>query len=333
MGVINFPSPHRAAIRQGASKTMEIILHLGAHRTASTSFQHYLRRNAETLAKSGIGVWGPLRTRDGLLTGVVPASGSPRAPAQQLARATGRVSIALTKAEQTGTAQLVVSDENMLGAPRRNLRHSALYDDAGQRMARFAQAFGPRVTRVVLSIRAQDSYWGSALAFAVARGHRVPRRDDLDRLVTSPRHWRDVIADVACACPGADIHVLPYEVFGGQPERKLQAITGQAKMPRKHARAWLNRAPTIESLRAIVAERGGHSARLGEGEGRWQPFDAAQAAALRESYADDLFWLRAGADGLATLIEETEPGEAGTQPPLGQTTRGHSNDDEERRMA
>ncbi len=333
MSVTNFPIPHRAAIRQGASKTMEIILHLGAHRTASTSFQHYLRRNMEALAKSGVGVWGPLRTRNGILTGVVPAAGSPRPPDQQLARATGRISIALTKAEQAGVRQLLVSDENMLGAPRRNLRHSTLYDDAGQRMARFAQAFGQGVRRVVLSIRGQDSYWSSALAFAVARGHRVPNGNDLDRLVTSARHWRDVIADVACAFPEADIQVMPYEVFGGQPERKLQIVTGQATPPNKHARAWLNRAPTIEALRVIVAERGGNPARLGEGEGRWHPFDAAQTAALRESYADDLFWLRAGADGLATVIEETGPGEAGTHPPLGQTTRGHSNGDEERRMA
>ena len=333
MSVTTFPIPQRAAIGQGASETMEIILHLGAHRTASTSFQHYLRGNTDALAESGVGVWGPLRTRDGVLTGVVPASGNPRPPAQQLVRATGRVSIALTKAEQAGFAQLVVSDENMLGAPRRNLRHRTLYDDAGQRMARFAQAFGQGVSRVVLSIRGQDSYWSSALAFAVARGHRVPNRDDLDRLVTSARHWRDVIADVACAFPRADIQVMPYEVFGGQPERKLQVITGQATPPKKHARAWLNRAPKIETLRAIVAERGGNPARLGEGEGRWQPFDAGQTAALRESYADDLFWLRAGADGLATLIEETGPGEAGTHPPLGQTTRGHSNDDEKRRMA
>ena len=62
-------------------------------------------------------------------------------------------------------------------------------------------------------------------------------------------------------------------------------------------------------------------------------FDSAQTAALREAYADDLFWLRAGADGLATLIEENGPGQAGEHPPTGQTTRGHDNDDEERRMA
>ena len=332
MSVTQFPSPRSAAIRQGASNTMEIILHLGAHRTASTSFQDYLHRNATTLRRAGIGVWGPGQTRDGLLTGVVPVPGR-RPPAQQLARATGRVSIALARARARGIECLLVSDENMLGAPRRNLRRSTLYDDAGERLARYAQAFGGRVSRVALSIRGQDSYWASALAFAVARGHRVPSAAELDRLVSAGRHWRDVVADVACAFPQAQIRVLPHEVFGGQPERKLEIMTGRDGLPRRHARTWLNRGPGLDRLRAIVAERGGDPARLGPGDGRWQPFDPAQAAALRDAYADDLFWLRAGADGFATLTEETGPGQAGQQPPTGQTTRGHPNGDEERRLA
>lgn len=332
MSVTQFPSPHSAATRRRASKTMDIILHIGAHRTASTGFQHYLRSNSGALSGLGIGVWGPLRTRDGLLTGVVPVPGL-RPPGQQLKRAAGRIAIAAVTAQKNGFTQLLVSDENMLGAPRRNLRQSALYGDAEERMARFAQAFGGRVTRVVLSIRGQESYWTSVLGFAVARGHRVPRPDDLDRLVTSNRHWRDVIADVACAFPRADLQVLPYELFGSLPERKLEVMTGRVGLPRKHARAWLNRAPTLKALRGIVAERGGDADRLGDGEGRWHPFDSAQTAALREAYADDLLWLRAGADGLATLIEENGPGQAGEHPPAGQTTRGHANDDEERRMA
>jgi hypothetical protein len=82
-----------------------------------------------------------------------------------------------------------------------------------------------------------------------------------------------------------------------------------------------------------VAARGGDAGVLPEGAGRWQPFDAYQKQALQEAYADDLFWLSAGADGLARLIEETGPNEAGTQPPDGRTTRGQDNGIEERRLA
>lgn len=324
--------PHFAAFRRKARKDMDIILHLGAHRTASTSFQFYLRENADVLTASGIGFWGPWRTRDGLLTGVVPVPG--RGPAaRQFQRAQGRIALQLEKARARGLKHLIVSDENMLGACRRNLRFRRLYAAAGERAARFGDAFGGQVTRVVLCPRSQDTYWASALAFSVGRGHRVPETDDLDRLVTANRHWRDVVTDIACALPGVEFLVMPYECFGGRPEVKLARATGLAAPPRHHAREWTNRAPSLRQLRKILNDRGADPACLPEGDGRWHPFNRDQTMALREAYADDMYWLRAGADGLATLIEETGPVKAGQQPPIGQTTRGHPNGIEERRLA
>jgi len=315
---------------------MKITLHLGAHRTASTSLQHYMRHNVAALAEAGIGFWGPRRTRSGLLSGVLPMAGRHSAHVQ-LERARGRVLINLEAVACSGCDTLVVSDENMLGATRRNLREHSLYGDAGLRLARFAQAFDGRVDRVVLSLRAQDQYWSSALAFAVARGHRLPQGRDLEALAGGARAWRDVVSDVACAFGGAEILVLTHEALASRPEARLAVMTARPieAMPRAHAREWLNRAPLLGALRAAVTARGGAPARLGEGTdcARWQPFDRVQAAALRETYADDLHWLRAGADGLATLIEETGPAKAEAHPPAGQMTRGQRNGTQERRMA
>lgn len=316
-----------------ALETMDIILHLGAHRTASTCFQHYMRENAGDLRKAQIGYWGPFRTRDGLLAGVIPVIGSTSSPAEQFRRAKGRIALNLRRAEAGGTRQLVISDENMIGAPRRNLRDSRLYGAIGERIARFNEAFGGRITRVALSVRSQETYWSSVAAFAVGRGHRVPTADDLDRLVTTNRHWREVIDDLSCATPQAELMVLPYEVYGGLPERKLSVMTGMATPPRKYAREWLNRAPSLAQLRQILRVRGEDPAQLPEGDGRWHPFDHAQSMALREAYADDLFWLRAGAEGQATLIEETGPLKTGQIPQAAQTKRGQPNGIEERRLA
>lgn len=322
----------QSAANRKVRPVMDIILHLGAHRTASTSFQHYMRANAGALATQGLGYWGPEATRDGVLSGVVPAPGLPRAE-DQLERARGRIALRLEEARRQGITRVLISDENMIGATRRNLRRARLYPGIGERMARFAHAFDGRITRVVLSIRGQDSWWASSLAYGVARGHGVPGVDDLDRLVTVNRHWREVIGDLACALPGVDLVVLPHEVHASRPEARLHAMTGLAEVPRKAARLWLNRAPDLAALRRAVAARGGDVTQLPEGEGRWQPFDRAQRLALQEAYADDLFWLSAGAEGLARLSEETGPDEAGRHLPSGQTERGHRNGDEERRLA
>ena len=311
---------------------MDVILHLGAHRTASTSFQHYMRANTARLGQAGVGFWGPQRTRDGILTGVMPAD-TGQLPEAQFAAARERIMQNLDHAEGRGVKHLVVSDENVVGGPRRNLREAQLYGGIGERMARYSQAFGGRITRLVLSIRSHDTYWSSVAAFAVSRGSKVPQREGLDRLINRNRKWRDVITDLACAVPEVEIQAQPYEVLGGLPERKLAAMTGLENLPTAHAREWLNRAPGLEELREILTERGEDPGRLPAGDGRWHPFDRDQTLALRESYADDLYWLRAGADGMAKIIEINEPDKAGKQPPDGDTRRGRTDGKEDRRLA
>jgi len=312
---------------------MDITLHFGAHRTATTSLQRHAQARTAALAAHGLAFWGPPVTRDGLLAGVVPAPGEHPAAARA-AHARGRIALRVAQAREAGVTRIVVSDENMLGAPRACLRRHRLYPGAGARVARLAHAFGGRITRAVLSVRAQDAWWASVLAYSVARGHRLPSAGDLDRLVTAGRQWRDVIADMACALPGAEIVILPHEQFAAHPAARLAWMTGMADIGGGQGRAeWLGRGPDLRALRRAVARRGGDAARLPGGEGRWHPFGAAQAAALKEAYEDDLFWLRAGADGLARLAGENGPFSAGQQPRDGHPTRGQDDGIDQRHMA
>jgi hypothetical protein len=318
--------PERRAIMD-----MDIVLHLGAHRCAAASLHRHAAAQGAALAARGVVLWGPPVTRGGLLAGVLPVPGGPP-DAVAFGRARDRIALRLAQARREGTACLVISDADLLGAPRICLRRHRLYPGAGERVARLAHAVGGRVARAVLSVRAQDAWWASVLACAVARGHALPSAGDLDRLVTAGRHWREVITDVACALPGAEIVILPHERFAGCPEARLAAMTGRAGAGAGLAE-WAGRGPGLTALRRALARRGDDPARLPEGEGRWQPFGAARAAALKEAYEDDLSWLRAGADGLARLAGETGPTDAETQPRGGQPTRGQEDDIEERHMA
>ncbi|MDX1822991.1 MAG: hypothetical protein R3197_19025 [Paracoccaceae bacterium] len=312
---------------------MDVILHIGAHRTASTSFQAYLRANSARLEEQGICFWGPRRTRSGLFSGIIPMNGSPRLE-RQARMAKGRIALQIERAKIKGMQHLIVSDENVIGAPRRNLRDAMLYRGAGERMARHAAAFGGRITRVVLSIRAFDSYWPSTIAFGIARGHAVPDPQMLEAMSAQTRGWREVITDLALALPEVELLVLPHETYGGMPERRLQIMTaGTAEPPLTQHRLWLNRAPDMAALRQCLILRGQDPALLGPGEGRYDPFDATQKARLRELYQDDLFWLAAGADGLATLKIEKTRDQTGANPQRDPLTRGQDNDQQEGRVA
>lgn len=285
-----------------AWRVVDVILHLGAHRTASTTFQTYLERERMSLAAQGVAVWTPERTRSGLFSGLI---GRPdeRSPMHMLraARSSGLIRIEAQRLENEGFDKLVVSEENMIGAARDNLRSFALYPDAAERLSNFRTAFADRCLRIGIAIRDYESYLSSAFAFAVTRGHRFPAPSDVDVLVRQPRRWRDVIMDIAHSFPRAELVVWPFERFAGEPQGALAALTG-VPAPR-HAEIWCNKSPNLNRLRHVLNEAGQDLAVIPKGNGRWKPFSSGQAAHLRREYTEDLEWLRSGADGTATFYE------------------------------
>ena len=82
----------------------------------------------------------------------------------------------------------------------------------------------------------------------------------------------------------------------------------------------LNASLCLQDLRASLPSAGGGRPAC-MAAGRWRPFDDAQTAYLREAYADDIMWLAAGADGLASLAQDPEKQAAGTNPPRYRTDK------------
>lgn len=308
---------------------MDIVLHLGAHRAGSGTFQTYLRGAEAPLARQGIGFWGPWRTRKGLFHGLT----APPSDAVAARRATGRVRLAVAAPARRELPLLLVTDEDMPGSPRACLRARRLYPMAGQRLARLAEAFGP-MRRVVVQIRSPEMWWASALAWLVGRGLPLPDAALIDALAARAQSWRGVIADLAAALPGTELLVTPFERFAARPDRLLMHAAGlRFAPPLPPGGIWEHRGPDLAGLRALLAERGAAPAALPAGEGRWMPFSPGQARRLRETYADDLFWLRAGADGLARLTEDQEPGQDRKNWPPAPRERGQDDDSQDGRLA
>jgi hypothetical protein len=310
---------------------MDVILHLGAHRTGTTTFQDYMCRHKETLEADGVGFWGPRRTRKGLFSGLMPGA-LVRKSRDPAARAQGRIQVMLALTEARGVQTLAISDENMIGSVRGNLRAQSLYPSIGERMARFARAFDGKISRVVLCTRSLELYWSSSCAFGVARGCDVPSDFDLQRIARSRRGWREVITDLACAIPGVEIRVIPFETAMGRPDALARLAIG-IDAPTDTQRQWLNRGPDLPGLRRVLADRGHGHAQLPYGMGRWNPFAPDQTAALREVYEDDIMWLAAGADGLARLAEDRSRTRAGTTLPPTAKMEGQSYEQEQRPVA
>jgi len=310
---------------------MEVILHVGAHRTATTSFQHYLRAYEPRISATRTAFWGPHRTRKGMFAGLFPDARKVNAKTSP-DRVRGRLSVQMARTASNGAERLLITDENMIGTSRHCVRTGLLFPAVGDRMARYGAAFDARVGRVVLSIRSPDSWWASAIAYAVSRGHGVPDQAKLDRIAQMRRTWRDVITDLACAMRGVDICIAPFEEWSGKPDAFLGAATG-ITAPKDTDDRWLNRAPDLAALRVLLAGRGERPDLLPQGTGRWLPFNDQQTADMRETYADDMFWLAAGADGLARLTPNPARTRAGPSQPTGDMREGHHHDSRYRKMA
>ncbi len=313
---------------------MDVTLHLGAHRTGTTTLQTYLENNRDNLNEIGTEFWGPNRTRSGLYSGLVKKPDKITNDAIiRGERSGGLIRMELGRLELAGVKSLIVSEENMIGVMQDNLSVGRLYPDATARLQRFARAFDGHCTRVAISIRSYDKYWASALAFLVERGRRLPDAQELDRLVTQPRRWRDVISEVAKVFPSAQVMVWPFEGMIGQVDSQLAVLNDGVVPVRMRGRNdWHNASAGCAKLRQVLQDRSNTSqaADMPNEYARWQPFKAYHIAAFQAQYDEDIAWLRAGADGIATYEENSEFGSAGTHLQPIKAQRGQFNDQEER---
>ncbi|PWJ16926.1 hypothetical protein [Jannaschia seohaensis] len=285
-----------------------ITLHLGAHRTGTSSLQRLLNRERAGLEARGIALWSPKQTRAGLFTGLLGDPGR-RTPKREIHahRAAGRIAMRRRALAADGITRLIVSDENMLGGLRENLLMARIYPTVTARMARIGPAL-PGTDRVCLSIRSPDAWWTSTFAFLMSRGFAPPDRATLDAILRSRRGWRGVVEDLARAFPAARLTVWTHEEMAARPAAGFALLTGAPPPdgPVPHLQASL----TAEDLRARLRDEG-CMADLPELAGAYSPFTPDERAALRDAHAEDLAWLRGGADGLADFVtrrpEEAPP--------------------------
>jgi hypothetical protein len=289
---------------------MDVILHIGAHRTGTTTLQHYLHRNEDTLNDAGVAIWTPRRTRNGMFAGLVRhQDDEAMSKIAKSIRSIGRTRIEISRLAGQGKRQLIVSEENMIGNIRDNLSTGMLYQGVRTRIERFVPAFEDRCTRIALSIRSLDDHWASSAAYSFQKTGQAPSPDQFNDIANSPRSWRHVIQDLSQLFPRAELVVWPSERYIGAPETQLSILTGLHQVqPKQHARQWFNRGPDLSDLRQIaqLLPLPGRATDIPDGSGRWMPFTALQRLRLKNQYRADLDWLRNGADGLARFVEDAD---------------------------
>lgn len=304
---------------------MEVILHVGAHRTATTALQHHMAYHRSELADAGAVYWGPKVCRGGLFRGAI--GGVEGVMAWQERRFSGRCAMRAEAVRQTGASHLVISDENMLGSLRGTLEETRLYSDAGRRIAAYASGFASHKLTVALCVRDYAHWWTSALAFRLMRGGPLPRTDLREHLVTQPRRWRHIVEELARVLPNANVKIWNFEAAAHEPHRLVQELTG-ITTPESTA-APRNVRPTPEMLHDLMLSCDIDPKIFHWPDGQFMPFAPSEIEALSAQYQEDLAWFAAGAGGFADYIDapsaETEA--------LTAQGRGLPDDGEHRQLA
>lgn len=274
---------------------MELILHIGAHRTATTAMQDMFVANETTLA-------------DHKIKALVHAEMGGEAGFSNVANHKNWDQIrAWIDAQMQSAGKVIISDECMIGDMGWNLRSGTFYQRAFAKLTAYRDFFDHAPVRIGLGIRDYASYWQSAhgkeLLYRNMQKLGVPRFEEIKLgLLTAQRGWLDLIADVRAVFKTAEIVVwpldanIPIEDLG----RYLLNVDELALSPPP---AGVNAAPKIGVIPALEKFRAAHPAAPRAKTAAWlkmqeatdyQGFSRDEKEWLNQRYQADIGALKQG---------------------------------------
>ncbi|MFN3954081.1 MAG: hypothetical protein ACK4LQ_06460 [Pararhodobacter sp.] len=199
---------------------MRIIVHIGAHKTASTHLQLALERGRAALGARGVAVFGPdqLRRRGlGLPEYLSAPAGSAEAHGARIRAALG-----------AGAERLVVSDENILGNAHNVelIRTGRFYPRAASRLQALLALLPAGEVTLALAIRDPARFLTSAYAQRLMSGKLEPFADYIGALQPATLRWSDLVGRLRGVVPGAGWHIWRYEDYPAVAPRVLDVLLG-----------------------------------------------------------------------------------------------------------
>lgn len=252
------------------------LVHIGAHRTGTTSLQLFLEENKSRLLESSIHTFVPPETRQ------FP-------------------SVVLPK-----TGDIYLSEENILGTMENNIWQMSLYPDAMEFLDRHKKHFDG-ATAILLSIRDIADWWRSVILFSVERNLPLPTDAALAQIAKSKRNWVNVIKDVRSAFPEVEIFVREFQWKLDNPKQVLKHVSkDEALGPCRLNRRPQNSAPPYNRLIVSLFGRNDFDglARI-KSDLALALFSKDQIAQMDKRYDDDLRKIEK-MDGVTLFIDRDD---------------------------
>ena len=290
-----------------------VVLHIGAHKTASTHLQQAIRAQRRALLGEGVGFFGPPHFR------------SARFPFREVMAWRGRLA-RLRRRHAPGLVgqhaqmqRLVLSEENILGGAHDPdmFEQGRFYPRAQERLARFIAAVGGEEVTLFLAVRDPASFLLSAYSQKLLSGRPMPFDSFIGTLDPARLSWAELMARLLAVPEVTGCVLWRFEDYPAIAPRVLDAMlapagAAQVPLPAQPAHQGLSARAQQEVMDWLRAGGRGDAAQAARDarerfaksatEPGFAPFGTATRAETAAAYARDLeviaamprvTWLRA----------------------------------------
>jgi len=267
------------------------VLHLGAHKTATSFIQKSLALNLDALAEHGV-CFLPLDILRKNFTAFL--------------HGTEQTDITRELLAAIGRQTVLISDENISGAPADLIRHGTYYQSIGKRTEHAMNYIRAPKAEIFFALRDYASFNVSMYCEFLRHKDYMPFAEYDAAFRKSGFSWVKVVDELVAAAPQSTITLWDYANFRQKRDDILSAMTGfdasGFKTPDNQVRESLSQ-QTVQSLEKLatflppseVRRAVGPLTRAfpkSDGYTGFDPVQAAEKANLAERYANDLAMIR-----------------------------------------
>lgn len=295
-----------------------VVLHLGAHKTATTNLQRLFFKNRQLLESDlGFGYVPMFRLRADVTTRLDRADSQPQR--SQMVEALRGYGVGLA----SDGRRVLLSDENLIGDCAEIMRSGKLYPRMLTRLRRLRELLGQEPREIWFAVRAYDHFLASAYVEANRHAKEFLSWDaTAARVDLSRRRWPQVLADVRTVFPGARVRVWAFEQFVADDRSVMGHLIGEGAARLAYIKEAVRASSSADAIRVaeLLSQTLGPAAaasvfaeldallpksatRLG-----FSPWSDDEKAAFRRLYEADLQQL-GQADGLELISVAAQVGE------------------------
>jgi len=294
-----------------------VVLHLGAHKTATTYLQRLFFKNRQLLESDlSFGYVPMFRLRADVTTRLDRADSQPER--SQMVEALRSYGIGVASDGRS----VLLSDENLIGDCAEIMRSGKLYPRMLTRLRRLRELLGEEPREIWFAVRAYDHFLASAYVEANRHAKEFLSWDaTAARVNLSRRRWPQVLADIQTVFPGARIRVWAFEQFVADDRSVIVQLIGEGAARLEFIKEAVRASSSADAMRVaeLLSEKLGPAAaasvfaeldamlpksatRLG-----FSPWSDDEKAAFRRLYEADLQQL-GQADGVELISVAAQVG-------------------------